>query len=484
MSTTSLTQSQLQHRKMLVFLPVVFVPFLTIFFYLLGGGKAVSANPVAGGQALSRLNADVPMAWKDNKIYNSKRLAYEKIGQDSMTIRRNTARSLLDGGLEALQFDSSYFLAEPSVDSGLVSALNHDLDQTSQQKANSPEAKAMQEAQRAYEEALLASSGEKPASLSFSPPASSVKAKASPYNQPAPLASQSASTALATSRALAKPKSKEEALKDKLIDDYNATQRRSHQMLELLQKRLEAENAAMAAASKGEAAPEEKKESAAASTSVKINIKPKQIKKPVVTHLEQKNRQPTYIYQVKSLLSDTTRRIPRANNGFYSAEKGKKDSETANVILAAIHDEQILEAGSTVKIRLLHDIEVGGQRIPKGSFIFGLASIEGTRMAVSINSIYFKEMLYQVELALFDVDGIKGLSTPASVARTMAKQGAAQGLGGANFIGTSPTPQSQLTQKAIEVGENIARRKIQAVRVTLKAGHQVLLKPASVENSK
>jgi conjugative transposon TraM protein len=110
-----------------------------------------------------------------------------------------------------------------------------------------------------------------------------------------------------------------------------------------------------------------------------------------------------------SMLDNSKATSPVANgsNGFY----GLNDTaivDDQNAIDAVIHEDQILVSGSTVKFRLLDDINVRGTIIPKGNFIYGTVALEGERLQVKIKSVRYKKSLFPVQLSVFDIDGIDG----------------------------------------------------------------------------
>lgn len=62
-------------------------------------------------------------------------------------------------------------------------------------------------------------------------------------------------------------------------------------------------------------------------------------------------------------------------NGFYSLDESVLSDGTQNAIQAVIHETQTLVAGSTVKLRLVNDVYINGILIPKDNFLFGEATL-------------------------------------------------------------------------------------------------------------
>ncbi|QHT70748.1 conjugative transposon protein TraM [Rhodocytophaga rosea] len=451
---TQHSQAFLQQRKLLVFLPIAGVPFLAIFFYLLGGGNN-HASDTAASSALFGLNATVPTVSEENKIYSSKLKAYQQISSDSVRRKERNRFSFLDGGLEAfLKTDNTEMSLPLTKSAGSKSAFNYDANLSLGEQQQTPEQTTIQDARQKIEQADKVASGK-----------------------------------IYHHRTSVTFRSSEEELNRIMLDDYEHKRKQQEEIMGLLKKKLEETDLngqtthpiSAFTTSETEAQVAKTKNS---STSNKLTIMLEKKQKPLVTQLVQNgNTYSRASYQAETSHHPTENAplVPRANNGFYSPDKQKGLKEEVNVIMAAIHNEQTLVAGSTVKMRLQDPIQIENTIIPKGSFIFGLCSISEERLKITINSIRYREMLFPIALSVYDLDGLEGLFIPGSISRTTAKQGASQGLSGANFIGTSPSVSSQLTQTAIEAGKNIISKKASIIRVKLKSNYQILLKPSQIE---
>lgn len=103
-------------------------------------------------------------------------------------------------------------------------------------------------------------------------------------------------------------------------------------------------------------------------------------------------------------VKDTSR-----SNGFFSLVDDMDNSpEQANAIQAVVHETGTVVDGATVKLRLQTDIIVNGTLIPKGCFVFGTASLNGERLNIKISSLRYKNSLFPVQLSVFDMDGMEG----------------------------------------------------------------------------
>ncbi len=166
----------------------------------------------------------------------------------------------------------------------------------------------------------------------------------------------------------------------------------------------------------------------------------------------------------------------KRTNGFFSDEEEQSDSVKAGVIMAVVHNEQILLAGSVVKLRLLQDVFVNNERILAGSFVFGNAEINNDRIKVMVSSIQFQNQLYPVSLSVFDMDGLEGIHIPGSSDREVVKQSADQGIQSLGGLAFDPSIGAQVAATGLNAAKSLLSKKVKQVRVTVKAGYRVLLR--------
>lgn len=162
--------------------------------------------------------------------------------------------------------------------------------------------------------------------------------------------------------------------------------------------------------------------------------------------------------------------------GFLSESVASADSGHYGTILAVVHNEQTLVAGSIVKMRLLQDVFVNGERIPVGSFVFGNSSIDNERLKVTISSIQFEHRLYPVVLTVYDMDGLEGIYIPGSAVRNVMKQSAEQGVQSVGGISFDPSLRAQAAAAGVNAAKSLLSKKVKLERVTVKAGYTILLK--------
>lgn len=165
-----------------------------------------------------------------------------------------------------------------------------------------------------------------------------------------------------------------------------------------------------------------------------------------------------------------------ASNGFYSLSEEVQPEAGLPAIAAVIHENQELVSGSTIKLRLTDDVFINGMLIPKNNFVFGTASLDGDRLRIQINSMRYQNNLFPVSLAVFDLDGIDGIHVPGAITRDAAKQSGDRAI---QSIGMTTFDQSigaQAASAGIELTRNLLSKKVKLIKVSVKAGYQVLLR--------
>ncbi|MFV0591554.1 MAG: conjugative transposon protein TraM [Draconibacterium sp.] len=103
--------------------------------------------------------------------------------------------------------------------------------------------------------------------------------------------------------------------------------------------------------------------------------------------------------------------------------------------IKAIIDEDVKGyAGSRIRIRLLEDITVSDQLIKKGTCLYALINgFSAQRVALNISTVMLNGSIYNINLDVYDIDGLKGLYVPESAFRDFTKDLGTQTLQGVNI---------------------------------------------------
>lgn len=189
----------------------------------------------------------------------------------------------------------------------------------------------------------------------------------------------------------------------------------------------------------------------------------------------------TLQHQVVSSLARSTEEdyAGERNTGFHTPV-GKVLSSEKNTIAAEVYGTQTLSDGQALRIRLLEPVAVDDRFIPKGTVVLGDARIQGERMNVRIRTLEYKGSVLPVELDVYDADGQQGILVPGSMEYDAAREIAA-GMGGSLGSSINITTNAG-AQIASELGKGVIQgvsqyitKKMRNVKITLKAGHKLLL---------
>ena len=187
-------------------------------------------------------------------------------------------------------------------------------------------------------------------------------------------------------------------------------------------------------------------------------------------------------------LSDSAfvRQVSQSRNFSFITEGDESKQKDRNTIWACVNSTQTLVNGQNVKLRLLEPVKAGGLELPVNSLITGIAQIQGERLQIVVQSLEYNGTILPVQLTAYDVDGQQGLFIPGSVETTALKEiTASMGRDAGTSISiTQGTTAGQ--QLAADVGRSLIQgtsqyvsKKLRTTKVTLKAGHRLLLMPSN-----
>jgi conjugative transposon TraM protein len=151
--------------------------------------------------------------------------------------------------------------------------------------------------------------------------------------------------------------------------------------------------------------------------------------------------------------------------------------QQGNTIEAAVHETQTLTAGALVKLRLLQDAYLGGRLLPAGSLLYGTCQVRGERLTMEVTTVRSGNTLLPVSLSAYDLDGMEGLYIPHSPDLDAARQGAGRAITpGLQLPLLSPSLGVQAASAGIDAAKGLLSRQARQVKVTVKAGHRLLLR--------
>ena len=167
------------------------------------------------------------------------------------------------------------------------------------------------------------------------------------------------------------------------------------------------------------------------------------------------------------------------NTGFHTPI-GRTLPSGRNTIAACVHGTQTVSDGQVLRIRLLEPMAVDDRLIPQGMVLTGGTRIQGERMDILVETVEYKGTLFPVELEVYDADGQRGILVPNSMEYDAAREiaaGMGTSMGSSINISTDAGAQiaSDVGKGVIQGVSQYVEKKMRAVKITLKAGHRLLL---------
>lgn len=178
--------------------------------------------------------------------------------------------------------------------------------------------------------------------------------------------------------------------------------------------------------------------------------------------------------------ADFIRAYSQPRNYGFNTAVGTGYAMGRNTVAACIHQDQTLVDGQAVKLRLLEPMQAGNIVVPKNTLVAGTAKVQGERLDILVSSIEYAGNIIPVELAVFDMDGQKGLSVPSSMEQEAFNEAMANigsGLGTSISFARSAGQQvaMDVTRGLLQGTSGYLAKKFRTVKVKLKAGYKVML---------
>lgn len=240
--------------------------------------------------------------------------------------------------------------------------------------------------------------------------------------------------------------------------------------LELMEKSYQMAAKYLPSASKEEAIPKEKEETKP-SHETKVKLTPvKAAHSRIVSSLY---REP----------SDSAF-IPGLNhNRFFDVPSDKKkSSQSRNAIKGIVSETKTIVNESSLSIMLSEGMQLDRIEIPSGTMLIATSKFQGGRLQLKVSSIECGGSIYPVEINVYDNDGQPGLNVPYSPEQNAVNDMVANmsQTSGTNIMMTQSAGQqiaSDLSRGVVQGVSGYFQKKVRQQKVTVKAGHQILLVP-------
>lgn len=166
----------------------------------------------------------------------------------------------------------------------------------------------------------------------------------------------------------------------------------------------------------------------------------------------------------------------------FTTAVGYQKQQTKNTIKACIHRTIVIRQGESLPIRLLEDITVENTLIPAQTVLTAMPKIQGNRMLLQVISVQHQGTLFPVNLSAYDLDGQEGLFVPGTLEQNAIKEVLASVGNSSRSANTFSMNSSASDQLIADMGKGVIQgtsnylsKKIQDIKIKIKAGHSLLL---------
>jgi hypothetical protein len=158
-------------------------------------------------------------------------------------------------------------------------------------------------------------------------------------------------------------------------------------------------------------------------------------------------------------------------------KKELKENNPFNAIPAVIEGKQKIGQGSVIKLRLLEEINIQGQKIPKGHLLFGHCRLSNQRIQLDITNIRLGKSIIPVDFTTYDMlDGMEGINAPDALFNEAINSGSNDALQNLQLLSLDQSMGTQIAGAGISAAKGLFNKKTSRIKVKLKDGYQVLLK--------
>lgn len=167
----------------------------------------------------------------------------------------------------------------------------------------------------------------------------------------------------------------------------------------------------------------------------------------------------------------------RERNGFYSLDSDKQQSFATirPAIAAQVTKDQEVVTGASIEMELTQSIFIDGVEFLAGTPVTGVCTLNGERLNIEVQRIRSGNLIIPVDLNVVDLDALPGIKIPNAITRDAVKQGAGDGIQSMNMMGMPSSWEAQASMAGMETVKGILSKKAKLVKVTVKAGHPLLL---------
>lgn len=156
-------------------------------------------------------------------------------------------------------------------------------------------------------------------------------------------------------------------------------------------------------------------------------------------------------------------------------ELGFNRNQTSNgMIRAEIYESSRVLDGNRIKMRLLEDAWLNGQKVVENTFLYGICKISNERLFIRVSNIPLANSFLPVDLQIHDLDGLPGLYIPDNAARKVSQEVGSR-TNASTLWGMSNDPLSNMGISAADQTTRILLKRVRLKKVSIKKNTLVYL---------
>ncbi|WP_240618555.1 conjugative transposon protein TraM [Pedobacter yonginense] len=145
-------------------------------------------------------------------------------------------------------------------------------------------------------------------------------------------------------------------------------------------------------------------------------------------------------------------------------------------IPAVINRKQTVSQGSALELRLTDSLVINGIYLSKGQLLFGICNLTNQRLLLDIKTIRTGNRIIPVDLSVYGLDGIRGISAPDAVVGQAISGGADDAVRSLQFMTMDQSMGAQVAGAGIDAAKSLFSKKVKRVKIKFKPGYSVLLR--------
>jgi len=124
---------------------------------------------------------------------------------------------------------------------------------------------------------------------------------------------------------------------------------------------------------------------------------------------EQRSGEEALTEMLRAELKSKREEIARENTGEIGAENRTLVTNNLQILEGSIDQGVKLKPGDKVQIRILKNGFYKGREVPKNTILYGICSISGNRIRITVPAIRLGDELLKSSLKVYDTDGLEGI---------------------------------------------------------------------------